>query len=214
MTVKIRLKENKKLNIEYTKYLLLNDKIKISSIPCHIRMANQSIYIMSFRSANNKRNCEKFIDTLAILSNDIRTCNDDIKKKSLENIFNNYLGVFMKSVLPLIDIGDKKAVLFYKTTAFIFSDYISYLVGTGYFSLYEIADRHEFGHEFDVCFLCRELEEKELSVFDGVSYTLVTQAYNLAPMEHRVVIIRTVNNHSEAQAILNSYISALNKLDY
>ena len=71
--------------------MLLYSKIKLSSIPRSQRIANHSIYIMSFRAANDKHNCEEYIDTLRILYNDIKTCNDDISKKSLSNIFSNYL---------------------------------------------------------------------------------------------------------------------------
>lgn len=93
-TVKINvmLKEvTVKRNLQKIKNMLLYGKIQLSSIPRTQRIANQSIYIMAFRAANDKLNCEEFIVALTILFDDIKTCKNNTRKNLLSNVFYNYL---------------------------------------------------------------------------------------------------------------------------
>ena len=92
MKITVRLKESTiKRNLQEIKYMILFDKIKLSSICRSQRTVNKSLYIMAFRASSDRSDSKEYMETLRILANDILLCRDDSFKKSLYNLLQNYL---------------------------------------------------------------------------------------------------------------------------
>lgn len=90
--ITVRLKEGTiKRNLQEIKYMILFDRIKLSSICRSQRTVNKSLYIMAFRASSDRSDCKEYMETLRILANDILLCLDDSLKKSLNNLLQNYL---------------------------------------------------------------------------------------------------------------------------
>lgn len=81
--------------LQWLEHMLLYNEIELQSIPQSIRISSRSLYIMAFRTSSRKPTpCERFIEDMSTLCEDICSLdNDDAGKSDLVRTFSDYLNI-------------------------------------------------------------------------------------------------------------------------
>lgn len=79
--------------LQWVKHMLLSDMIRLKDVPRNVRTGSGSIHVAALRTSN-LLSCERFVQDLKILAQDIYSLSDDqLIKSDLVSILQTYLDI-------------------------------------------------------------------------------------------------------------------------